>query len=143
AGTNVTATFSEDVQVSTISFTLKVGTGSPLAALVTYDASSRTVTLDPAANLAPSTTYTATLSGAQDLYGNTMTSTSWSFTTAAAADTTAPTVTARSPVAGATAVPTDSAVTATFSEAVQQSTISFTLLNGSTTVAATVSYDPT
>ena len=38
---------------------------------------------DPDAALAYATTYTATLSGAEDLAGNTMSSVSWSFTTAA------------------------------------------------------------
>jgi hypothetical protein len=41
----------------------------------------RTATLTPNSNLANSTTYTVTVSGAKDLSGNTMTSTSWSFTT--------------------------------------------------------------
>ena len=138
---NVTATFSQDVQPGTISFVLKNGS-TTVPATVTYDVASHIVTLDPSANLAAGTTYTATLSGAQDLSGNTMTSTSWSFTTATA-DTTAPTVTAQIPASGATGVPADSVVTATFSEAIQRSTISFVLKNGSTTVSSTVTYDPT
>ena len=139
--TNVTATFSQDVQPGTISFVLKNGS-TTVPATVTYDVASHIVILDPIANLAAGTTYTATLSGAQDLSGNTMTSTSWSFTTATA-DTTAPTVTAQIPASGATGVPADSVVTATFSEAIQRSTISFVLKNGSTTVPSTVTYDPT
>src|SRR5262249_18354256 len=87
-GSNVTATFSEDVQSSTISMVLKTGS-TTVPALVMYDPTSRTVTLEPSANLAASTTYPATLSGTQDLSGNSMTSTSWSFSTAAA-DTTPP-----------------------------------------------------
>ncbi len=56
----------------------------------TYNPATQTVTLTPARSLAYATTYTATLSGAQDLYGNTMSSVSWSFTTASAPSTTAP-----------------------------------------------------
>ena len=79
---NVTAAFSEDVQASTIGFVLKAGS-TTIPTVTTYDVASRVVTLDPSSNLTPGTTYTATLSGAKDLSGNTMTSTSWSFTTAA------------------------------------------------------------
>ena len=107
---------------------------------MTYDVTSRIVTLDPSSNLAAGTTYTATLSGAQDLSGNTMTSTSWSFTTASA-DTTAPTASAQTPASGATGVPVPSNVTATLSEAVLPGTISFVLQTGLTTVPATVTYD--
>ena len=139
---NVTATFSEAVQPSTISFVLKNGSAT-VSALVTYDPASGTVTLDPTANLAPSTTYAATLSGAQDLYGNSMATVSWSFTTEAAFDSAAPTVTSVGPASGATGVPVTSAVTAAFNEDVQGATISFVLVNGSTSLPATVSYDPT
>jgi hypothetical protein len=80
----VSATFSEPVQSSTITFGLTGPGGTPVAAATAYDASSRTVTLTPSAPLATSTSYTASLSGAQDLAGNTMAPASWSFTTAAA-----------------------------------------------------------
>ena len=56
----VTATFSEDVQASTIGFTLLNGT-TPVSAAVSYDPSSRTVILIPSASLNPATTYTVTL----------------------------------------------------------------------------------
>ena len=136
--TNVAATFNEDAQPGTISFVLKAG-ATTVPATVTYDVASRIVTLDPTANLSPGTTYTATLSGAQDLSGDTMTSTSWSFTTVAA--TIAPTVSAQTPANGATAVVVASNVTATFSEDVQPGTISFVLKAGTITVPATVTYD--
>jgi hypothetical protein len=79
--TTVSATFSEPVQQSTISMTLKAG--SNVAASTSYDAGTRTVTLTPSANLAPSTTYTVNLSGAKDNAGNVMDTVTWSFTTAA------------------------------------------------------------
>jgi hypothetical protein len=54
---------------------------------MSYDSSSRTVTLTPSAALATSTNYTASLSGAKDAAGNTMAATAWSFTTAAVTPT--------------------------------------------------------
>jgi hypothetical protein len=57
-------------------------------------------------------------------------------------DTTPPSVTAESPAPSATGVPWNTAVTATFSKPVQQSTISFTLKDpSSATVPATFSYN--
>ena len=50
---------------------------------------SQTETLTPNSPLAYETTYTATLSGAQDLAGNAMTTATWTFTTVP--DTTPPT----------------------------------------------------
>lgn len=60
--------------------------------------------------------------------------------TPSATDTTKPTVTDRQPAAGATGVPVGTSVTATFSEAVQQPTLAFTL-TGTSAVATTLSYD--
>jgi hypothetical protein len=57
-----------------------------------------------------------------------------------APDTTKPTVTDKQPVPGATGVPVNTAVSATFSEAVQASTIVMTLKAGSTTVPGSTSY---
>ncbi len=137
----VSATLSALVQPGTISFSLTAGT-TTVAASVAYNPANETVTLTPTTSLSPSTTYTATLSGARDLHGNTMSPVTWSFTTTAAPDTTAPTVTAKSPAASATLVPIGSDVSATFSEPVQASTITFTLKNGVNTVGSTVNYDP-
>src|SRR5919198_1789962 len=82
---NVTATFSEAVQSSTISFTLTGPGGTSVPAAVTYDGPSQTATLNPDADLAASTVYTATVSGARDVAGNQMTApVSWSFTTGGA-----------------------------------------------------------
>ncbi|WP_203829570.1 N,N-dimethylformamidase beta subunit family domain-containing protein [Actinoplanes palleronii] len=71
----VTATFSEPVSNAAVT--------TSVAGTTSYDAGSRTVTFQPAAALAASTSYTVTVSGAKDTAGNVMTSTSWSFTTAA------------------------------------------------------------
>src|SRR4030095_14093154 len=79
----IAGTFSEPMDASTIStatFTLKQGT-TPVAGTVNY--SVLTATFTPAENLAPLTTYTATIStGAKDLAGNALTTDmSWIFTT--------------------------------------------------------------
>ena len=87
----VSATFSEEVVPSTVSLSLSDQSGASVPATVTYElygpsqrGALRTVTLQPAQNLATSTTYTATLSGATDRSGNVMTSpVSWSFRTTA------------------------------------------------------------
>lgn len=84
--TNVTATFSEAMDPSTVTsaFTLKNGT-TTVSASVTLDSTGKVATLNPAADLAPSTTYTASMStAAKDLAGNALAaSATWSFTTAA------------------------------------------------------------
>jgi methionine-rich copper-binding protein CopC len=83
--TTVTATFSEPVQAGTIAMTLKNGAGTAVTGTTAYDSTAQKATFTPSAALAAGTTYTATVSGAKDLAGNTMASTTWSFTTAAAA----------------------------------------------------------
>jgi methionine-rich copper-binding protein CopC len=142
--------------VSGTTFTLRPGTGAAVGAVVTYDAASRTATLDPSADLAANTQYTATLTGGASAIkgatGTPLATLSWTFTTAAPAapaDTTAPTVTAQSPAANVTGVAVTAGVTATFSEGVSGVTGSnpatFTLKNATTgaAIAATVSYDAT
>ena len=110
-----------------------------MAATVSYNSSNYTVTLTPSAALAYNTTYTATVSGAKDSAGDPMSGPfSWSFTT----DPAAPKVTSETPASGATDVAVSTTATATFNEAVQSSTISFTLTpSGGSPVAATVSYN--
>ncbi|MFC4784407.1 N,N-dimethylformamidase beta subunit family domain-containing protein [Nocardioides sp. MAHUQ-72] len=140
-GVAPTATFSEPVTASTVTFTLKNPAGTTVTATTAYDAATRTATLTPGAPLQPSTTYTAAVSGATDAAGNVMDPDTWTFTTAAA-DTTKPTVTARTPAAGATNVATSVAPSATFSEPVAASSVAFTLKNpAGTTVSGTTAYD--
>ena len=88
--TNVVAVFSKAMDpntVTTSTFTLvKKGTTKPIPASVTYDATTRTATLGPfpdkpTQKLARRTTYTAKISGAKDLEGNTLPDYSWSFKT--------------------------------------------------------------
>ncbi len=83
-GSPITAIFSEPVQVGTVSFGLENSLGQAIAGTLSYDATTNSAIFTPNAPLAASTQYTATLSGAQDLAGDVMTSpVSWSFTTAA------------------------------------------------------------
>jgi hypothetical protein len=149
-GTTVTTTFSEAMSSSTIntsSFLLHNSSGTAVTATVSYSSFTRRATLSPSSALANSMTYTATVkggtSGARDSAGNPLAADyTWSFTTAA--DTMRPTVTSISPSSGATGVSTGAQVTATFSEAMDGSTITssaFELRSSGSLVATTVSYD--
>ncbi len=81
---NITATFSEPVQPASIAFALRDSANALVPATVAYDAATWTVKLDPAADLDPSSSYTATVSGAADLAGNVLSATvTWSFTVGA------------------------------------------------------------
>ena len=88
----VNATFSKAMDPATISaatFTLVTG-NAPVTGTVAYDVPSRVATFTPASNLAPSATYTATIStGVKDVAGNALASGTapnpWTFTTGAAA----------------------------------------------------------
>ncbi len=136
---SVSATFSEPVQSSTISFSLTPSGGSPVAASVSYNSSTQTATLTPSSALAYTTTYTASVSGAVSIWGGAMTGPfSWSFTSAP----NWPTVTSETPAESTLEVPLASPITATFNQAVQSSTIVFTLTNDfGNSVAGTVSYN--
>jgi hypothetical protein len=95
-GANATATFSEKMDSNTFTnstFTL-VGPSGAVAASRGLSTDGKTATLNPTNDLAPSTTYTATITtGVKDLAGNALAqNTTWTFKTAAPADSTAPTV---------------------------------------------------
>ena len=138
---NVSATFNESVQSGTVSFTLRNAANNLVPAVVTYDDATHSINLDPAANLALSTTYTATISGARDAAGNTMAALSWSFTTLGM-DTTAPSVVGKTPTTDATGVAPATNISATFSESVQLATISLTVLDqNNNIVPAAISYN--
>ncbi len=154
--TAVTVTFSEAMNPATINsttFGLKDASNVPVTAQVTYNPSTNAATLIPATALANATVYTATVlggpSGASDTAGNPLAANySWSFTTGTASggDVTPPIVTATSPVSGATNVNTVTAVTVSFSEAMNPATINsttFELKNASNVpVTAQVTYNP-
>ena len=92
---NVTGTFSEGMDPATVTsgtFTLASGT-TPVAATVTYGSSGKVATLNPDADLAAGTTYTATITaganGVKDVAGNALAADkTWTFTTAAAPELT-------------------------------------------------------
>jgi hypothetical protein len=147
------AIFSTGMNASTISGTTFTVTGpgaTVVAGTVTYAAGSNSALFIPTANLTASTTYTATVtSGAQDLAGNALGAGAvpnpWTFTTGTATSTTAPTITLTNPANAATGVQLNATVNATFSEAMDPTTLTsatFTLTAppGATSVTGTVSY---
>ena len=141
----ILATFSEGMDplaITVSTFLLEQGT-TPVSGLVSW--AGLTATFDPASDLAPSTTYTATITtGANDLSGNPLQSNFvWGFTTSTSSDTTPPLVTFTSPAYGATGVPVNSKILATFSEAMDPLTITAStvmLMQGTTPVSGIVTY---
>jgi len=149
--TIVTATFSKAMNPASInSTTFTLTSGTPpvaVAGVVTYDASSNTAIFTPS-SLAVSTSYTATITTAAiDEYGNALASNFvWSFTTGTKACASGPpTVISVAPPNSASGICQNSVVVATFSEAMNPSTINittFTLTAGATAVSGAVTYDP-
>jgi hypothetical protein len=141
----IVVTFSKAIDrttVTSLTFGLKQGT-TPVAGTVTNTAT--TAVFTPAANLAYSTVYTGTVTtGAKDLAGNSLAvNNTFSFTTLVAPDIALPMVNATDPLNNATGIAAGKVVTLTFSEAMTASTINattFTLKQGTTPVAGTVSY---
>lgn len=173
ANAAITATFTEAMAPATLSspaasFTLvdNAVPGTLLGGNVTYVAASKTASFKPTVALTIGNIYTATIKGvgaspATDVAGNALAGNQaavpaasdyiWSFT-AAAADITAPTITLENPADAATNVALNASVNATFSEAMDVTTIcdaanistacpvaSFTLTPA---VAGVASYNP-
>src|SRR2546422_254404 len=146
----IDASFTEALDpatVNTSSFTLKQGLPADVGIAVsgTVGYAGRTATFSPSVTLLPNTVYTATVTtGVKDLAGNALAANYvWSFTTGAAPDTTPPLVTSTEPASGATAVPINEKIDASFTEALDPATVntsSFTLRQGSTPVSGTVTY---
>jgi hypothetical protein len=150
----IAAVFNIEMAPATIngsSFTLKHG-NTQVAGKVAY--SGKNAVFTPDAALALDTSYTATLtSAAASTAGNVLSGNQavfpapgnhiWRFTTGGTTDTTAPTVTATDPAQAQGNVALNKSVNATFSEAIDPLTItdaSFTLKQGNTAVAGTLSY---
>lgn len=141
----ITATFSENMDSSSINnttFLVKNGAAT-IPGTVTY--SGRVATFVPTSNLANNTLYTGTITiGARDVVGNTIaTDFNWTFTTVALLDIIKPTVLSTDPSNGATEVPLNKVITATFSENMDPSSIgnaSFLVKNGATVISGAVSY---
>lgn len=163
----LTATFSDglngSMKASTINatnFTLvNETTGVAVTGIVTYVGPGLIATFTPTSPTAPTTptplanntSYEATITtGVQDSLGNALVNNYvWVFTTIAAPDTTQPTVIGENPVGGATGVPNNQVVSATFSKGMKAATITatspatFTLTGpapATTVVGGTVAY---
>src|SRR5207249_3274133 len=104
-----------------------------------------TATFNPLSVLAPSTTYTATITtGSRDLAGNALANAFvWSFTTGATPDTTAPIVSFTVPANAASGVAISQKIAATFSDAMDPlttTTLTFTTQLPSTPLFRSVIY---
>lgn len=141
--TLVTATFSKPMNAGTLTtttFTLRQGS-TALTGVVTVNPTGTTATFTSAAPLVANLVYTATITtGAMDTGGLTLAANyTWMFTTASNA--LPPTVTAVTPAPSATNVSLNVSPTATFSKAMNMTTINmttFTLVQGATPIAGVV-----
>ncbi len=136
----ITATFStamNPLTINTTTFTIKQGS-TLIPGTVTYNGNVGTFT--PTSPLATNKVYTGTITiGAKDLAGNALASDYvWSFATGDL-----PLVVTTDPINGATDVPVNKIITATFNKAMNASTINsttFTINQGATSILGTISY---
>lgn len=141
----ITADFNkvmDPTTITTATFLLNQG-ATVITGIVTYTGT--TAKFSPSSNLSPGLVYTATITtGAKDLAGNPIGANYiWTFTTGTALDITPPTVITTDPADFATNVLLNKIVTAKFSESMDPATINsvtFTLMQGATTIPGTVSY---
>jgi hypothetical protein len=146
--TTVSATFSRPMNPATltaVTFTVKQG-ATAITGAVTVDPSNTVATFTPAAPLGDSLVYTATITtGATDPAGHALAADHvWTFTTGAMVATSPPRVIFTNPANLATNVSITKRPTATFSQAMNPTTITsatFTLSNGATPIAGLVTYD--
>jgi len=144
---SVSATFSTYLDPSSVTpttFRLTDPLGAVVPAHVSYDDDTKTATLTPDAALETGVAYTARLSTGIRADDETPlpAAVTWNFSTVPPAP---PTVLATSPVDGATDLGQTPEVTATFSQAMDASTITdetFTLTGPGGAVPTTVDYDP-
>jgi hypothetical protein len=151
SNTLITATFSKAMNASSIdaaTFTLAGPGATVVPGLVTYDASSNTAIFTPSATLTLNTLYAATITtGAKDTFSNALaTNFVWSFTTGdAICQPGPPSVISVAPPDGTSGVCPNTTAVATFSAAMNPSTIkttTFTLADPSAvSVAGVVTYD--
>ena len=149
--TIITATFSKAMNpasINTATFTLTGPGATTVAGTVSYDGSSKTAIFTPSSALGFSAVYTANITtGAKDVFGFSLAADYvWSFTTGTTTCLTGPpTVISVAPPTGTNGICPSTVVVATFSEAMNPSTINgttFTLTGpGTTAVSATVTYD--
>ena len=151
-GTSITANFNEAINASTATNnTVQLRDAGSNLVSATISTSGGQVTLTPLSALTGSMVYTATIfggaSGIKDLAGNALVNNyTWSFTTAAV-DLIPPVVNSALPADGATGVSTFPAISASFSEAVNPSTVSGATVQlkdaGNNIVAATINVSGT
>lgn len=139
----LTIGFSKKMNIATITSTsLYLKQGSTLVpGTVTY--AGTTATFKPTSNLSANTVYTCILTTSiTDVVGNALAGNyTWSFTTGNASDVIPPTISSVDPTTGATSVAISKSITANFNESIDPLTVTtttFTLKQGSTTVAGVV-----
>ncbi len=143
-GGNITATFSEPMNSATIGSSFMLMQGAVhITGVVSY--AGNTLTFNPSADLAGGATFTATIfTTAEDLASNNLAADFvWSFITEVPPDATPPTVTSTVPTNGALGIAIGANLTATFSEAMDVSTITtatFTVTGGTSAVTGVVTY---
>ena len=147
--TKIVAYFDQEMDPATLdtSFTVQgVDDGPAINGAVTYDATSKAAIFAPNSPLGKDTTYEAAVStDARNVSGQSLASDFlWSFTTGSTDDTIAPTVKSNKPADGAGEVAINNAISVSFSEDIDPSTVkssTFTLLNDNdgTAVTGTVS----
>ena len=140
----VTAQFDEDLDPSTVSaaiVSLSSGAG-PVEGTFVYDAGARTATFSPTAPLEDETEYTVVVGSLTDSTGNAFPGASWTFTTL---DIVSPALVGTTPENGDVDLDVDIAVTASFDEAIDETTLdntSFTLVGANAgSVTGVVDFD--
>jgi hypothetical protein len=139
----ISATFSVFMDSSTVTltnFTLKQGSGNVIGTVGYTD---KTAKFSPTSNLVANTLYTATITkGVKSKTGQTLANDYvWSFTTGTISDITLPTVTQTNPANNATGVVLNHLIVTTFSEPLDQSTITsltYLVKQGSLSVSGTI-----
>jgi hypothetical protein len=145
---NISVTFSEDMDPATInagSISIKVDTGFALPAKVTYDAVTKTATLDPNADLLAGKTYFVTVgTSAKSTAGVGVEGApyTWYFRTVA---NTPPRVVSKTPAEGAVNVPLNQVISITFDSPMRASTFTqfsfYMAKRGGAVMPATIAYD--
>ena len=144
---SITATFStpmDETSITSSSFTLKNG-GSLIPSVISYDGT--TATLVPTDHLEANTMHTVMLTGVKSTAGKGLAKDfTWTFTTGAAIDQTLPLILSANPIGGSTGIGFNKVLSVTFSEPMNAATIttsSFTLSQGTTSIAGAVAYSGT
>jgi len=116
--------FNEPIDAAKLSGIVLSAGGIPTTVIQNLTNGNQTLKIIPAAPLSPSTAYTLTVSGLQDLSGNSQaTPFTANFTTAAGADLTLPKATNVTPGGGATGVSINSAIQLQFSKPINPLTV--------------------